>query len=173
MKNQLKDGQFSWSESAVLKVLAFILGAMVIFLTLVAPAGAVNYVKGSLMYRDFSGQDLTKDNFDHANLRYSNLSHANMRGVRLFGAFLQRANLEGADLSYAVLDSAYLKQTNLKNAVLEGAFAMGAEFDDAIIDGADFTDALLNPNQEEKLCEIATGTNPTTGRNTKETLFCF
>ena len=173
MKNQVNDWQFSWSESAVLKVLAFILGAMVIFLTLVAPAGAVNYVKGNVMNRDFSGQDLTEDIFDHANLRDSNFSHANMQGVRLFGAFLQRTNLEGADLSYAVLDSAYFERTNLKNAVLEGAFAMGAEFYGVIIDGADFTDVLLNRDQEDKLCEIATGTNPTTGRNTKETLFCF
>ena len=173
MNQKVNPGQLSWNESTVFKLIAFILGAMVIFLTLTAPAHGVDYNKRNLMNRDLSGQDLTQDNFDHSILRGSNLSHANLQGVRLFGAILERANLEGADLSYAILDSANLKRTNLKNAVLEGAFAVSAVFDGAIIDGADFTDVLLNVNQERMLCDLATGTNPTTARDTRDTLFCF
>ena len=65
-----------------------------------------------------------------------------------------------------------MTRVNLKNAILEGAYMTNAMLDGAMIEGADFTDALMRPLTEEKLCEIATGTNPETGRDTKDTLFC-
>ncbi|MFN6098598.1 MAG: pentapeptide repeat-containing protein, partial [Dolichospermum sp.] len=42
----------------------------------------------------------------------------------------------------------------------------------AIIDGADFTDVLLRRDEQNKLCKVAKGTNPTTGRQTRDTLYC-
>ncbi|MCZ8159498.1 MAG: pentapeptide repeat-containing protein, partial [Microcystis sp. LE19-196.1B] len=54
----------------------------------------------------------------------------------------------------------------------EGAFATNILIKGAIIDGADFTDAIIRSDVEKYLCEIATGTNPITGRNTRDTLFC-
>lgn len=80
--------------------------------------------------------------------------------------------MEGADLTNATLDSARIIKTNLTNAVLEGAFAANAKFDGAIIDGADFTDVLLRQDVQDKLCKVAKGTNPTTGRETRKTLLC-
>ncbi|MBD2465019.1 pentapeptide repeat-containing protein [Oscillatoria sp. FACHB-1407] len=137
-----------------------------------ANAEATDYNKQFLVGADFSGRSLTDDSFTKANLRYSNFSHSDLRGVSFFGANLEGANLEGATLSYATLDSARFVETNLTNAVLEGAFAFNANFDGATIDGADFTDVLLRQDVQERLCEIAQGTNPTTGRNTRETLEC-
>jgi uncharacterized protein YjbI with pentapeptide repeats len=95
-----------------------------------------------------------------------------LRQVRFFATNLESANLEGADLSYATLDSARLVRANLKDAVLEGAFASNARFEGAIIEGADFTDVLLRQDVQDKLCQVASGTNPKTGRDTRETLFC-
>ncbi len=133
---------------------------------------ALEYNKEILVDTDFSGRDLTDSSFTKANLRQSNFSHTNLRGVSFFAANLESANLEGVDLTNATLDSARLIKTNLTNAVLEGAFAANAKFDGAIIDGADFTDALLRQDEQKKLCKVAKGTNPTTGRETRDTLFC-
>jgi uncharacterized protein YjbI with pentapeptide repeats len=136
------------------------------------PSLANDYNKESLIGVDFSGKDLTDSSFVKTNLRNSNLSNANLRGVSFFGANLQDANLENADLTNATLDTARLTRTNLTNAILDGAFAINTKFTGAIVDGADFTDVLLPNEQMKILCKVAKGTNPVTGRDTKETLNC-
>jgi len=138
----------------------------------VPTALALEYNKEILVDADFSGRDLTDSSFTKANLRQSNFSHANLSGVSFFAANLESANLEGSNLTNATLDSARLIKANLTNALLEGAFAANAKFDGAVIDGADFTDVLLRQDEQKKLCKLAKGTNPTTGRDTRDTLFC-
>ncbi|NEQ30630.1 MAG: pentapeptide repeat-containing protein, partial [Leptolyngbya sp. SIO4C5] len=93
-------------------------------------------------------------------------------GVRLFDTTMSRANLEGADLRYSTLDGARLTRANLTNAILEGVYTFNTDFRAATIEGADFTDVLLDPKTNDMLCEVAAGTNPVTGRSTRETLFC-
>ncbi len=137
-----------------------------------APAWAENYEKQDLANTDFSGQNLTDSEFDFADLKNSNFSHSDLKGVSLFGAKMQSANFEGADLRYATLDTARFNRANLTNAILEGAFAYRTDFAGATIDGADFTDVVLRQDTEKQLCALATGTNPVTGRNTRDTLFC-
>jgi uncharacterized protein YjbI with pentapeptide repeats len=145
---------------------------MLVSMMIAAPAWAENYEKQDLANSDFSGQVLTDSEFDFADLKSSNFSHADLRGVSLFGAKMQLANFEGADLRYATLDTARFNKANLTNAILEGAFAYRTDFSGATIDGADFTDVVLRQDTEKELCAVATGTNPVTGRNTRETLFC-
>ena len=135
-------------------------------------ASAINYNNRTLESTDFSRQDLTDSSFDHANLRKSDFSNSNARGVRFFSANLSRTNFTGADLRYADLESVRLTNANLTNAVLEGAFCTNALFDGSIIDGADFTDVYLRSSVQDKLCNVAKGTNPTTERNTRDTLMC-
>lgn len=138
----------------------------------ILPTQANNYEKQTLLNSDFSGQMLTDSEFDLANLQGSNFSGSDLRGVSLFGAKMQKTNFEGANLSYATLDKAQFNRANLKNAILEGAFAYNADFTDANIEGADFTDVLFRKDMLMKLCSVAVGTNPTTGRETRETLYC-
>ena len=146
--------------------------AIATFTFLCSPAFALDYNRESLIKADFSGQVLTDSEFTKANMRGSNLSHTDLRGVQMFGTNLEGANLEGANLSYATLDSARMVDANLKDAVLEGAFAASTKFNRANIEGADFTDVLMRKDMHDILCEVATGTNPTTGRETRETLEC-
>lgn len=149
--------------------------ALLVALTLVGsePAIALQYDKEILIGEDFSGQDLTASSFAKANVRRCDFSGANLTGVSFFAANMDEAILVGANLSFATLDSARLTRADLTDAVLEGAFAASTRFEGATIDGADFTDVLLRPDTQAKLCEIAKGTNPTTGRDTRETLLCY
>lgn len=136
------------------------------------PVLADDYNKEFLVGADFSGQVLVDSSFTKANLREANLSHTDLRGVSFFGANLEGANLAGADLRYATLDAARLSSANLTNANLEGAFAFNSKFDGSVIDGADFTDVEFRQDAQVLLCKLATGTNSTTGRVTRETLNC-
>ncbi|MGK7944130.1 MAG: pentapeptide repeat-containing protein [Microcystaceae cyanobacterium] len=153
-------------------LLSFSLACLFTLTLFITPSWSLDYGKRNLIGHDFSGQDLRDSQFDHANLRDTDFRGANLQGVRLFSSNLTNANFEGADLRAADLESSRLTNANFKNAILEGAFAVNTLFNGANIEGADFTDILLSLETEEKLCEIASGTNPITGRNTKETLFC-
>lgn len=136
------------------------------------PAWAEDYNRELLVGADFSGQVLTDNSFTKANLRESNFSGADLHGVSFFSANLDSANLSGADLRTTTLDTARFSRANLTNALLEGAFAFNAKFDGAIIDGADFTDVEMRQDAHDLLCKTAKGTNPVTGRKTRETLEC-
>ncbi len=133
---------------------------------------ADDYTKDVLIRVDFSGRDLRDSQFNHTNLRQSNLSNTNLRAVNLFAANLELVDLSGANLSFATLESARITGANLNNAVLEGAYTSNAKFDGSTIDGADFTDVDMRDDVRKMLCKVAKGTNPTTGRSTRETLYC-
>lgn len=138
----------------------------------ISPAQAENYNRSFLVGADFSNQDLRDDDFTKANLREANFQNSNLVGVRFFAANLEAADLSGADLRNAVLDSARLVNANLTNARLEGAFAASINVPGITITGADFTDVLLRSDTMDRLCTIADGVNPITGRETRETLMC-
>ncbi len=149
------------------------LGLLLVVGIMTGPAIAAQYNKEILRNQDFSGKDLTGDSFTKADLKGSDFSGSDLSGVSFFAANLQDTNFEGANLSFATLDSARFARANLTNAIFEGAFAYTAEFRGATIDGADFTDAGLLDEELEILCKAATGTNPVTGRDTRETLECY
>jgi uncharacterized protein YjbI with pentapeptide repeats len=135
-------------------------------------AWANDYTKEILLNADFAGQDLKGSSFTKANLKNTTFKDADLSGVSFFGANLEDTNLENANLSVATLDSARLVQANLTNAILEGAFVASAQFQDTIITGADFTDVDLRETVRAELCKTADGTNPVTGRKTRDTLYC-
>ncbi len=133
---------------------------------------AMDYAKQVLIGADFHGADLRGVTFNLTNLRDADLHGADLRGASLFGAKLQDANLSDADLRGATLDSAILQGTDLRNARLDDAFAFNTRFVEVRVDGADFTGVPLRGDALRTLCAAAKGTNPISGRNTRDTLGC-
>lgn len=71
---------------------------------------------------------------------------------------LELANLRKADLTGANLSGAYISSTT--------------KFNGARLEDSDWTDTLLRKDQQNYLCSLAKGTNPMTGNDTRESLFC-
>ena len=161
-------------RSAAMPTAAALLG-LALGLLLALPPGALaamDYAKQVLIGADFHGADLRGVTFNLTNLRDADLHDADLRGASLFGAKLQDADLSGADLREATLDSAVLQGTDLRNARLDDAFAFNTRFLDVRVDGADFSGVPLRGDALKSLCAVATGTNPVSGRETRDTLGC-
>ncbi len=173
----LKQARGEFAKAGVALGLALMLTSGLILslgatLAFPAPALAYNYSRAIMDGQDFPNDDFAGSNFSMAKLRRSDLTGTNFESANLFGARMDDANLTGANLREATLDSALMYRANLTNADLTGAYAMNTVFDNVIINGADFTDVLLEGQVLKGLCELAEGTNPTTGNKTRDTLMC-
>ncbi|MCG9885601.1 MAG: pentapeptide repeat-containing protein [Cyanobacteria bacterium] len=146
----------------------------------IAPAAAqlkeyappTSYSNAELSRRDFSKQTLRGAEFTNANLSYAKFIDAQAQAAAFSGSLLKETDLSGADLTYALMDSVKFIGTNFTNTVLTEALLLGSEFRDVQITGADFDGALLDGYQQKQLCAIASGTNPTTGIATRDSLGC-
>jgi uncharacterized protein YjbI with pentapeptide repeats len=157
-----------WRSALLLPLLA-----MIWWLPAAPASAAVDVAKQVLIGADYHGQDLRGATFNLTNLRDADLSGADLQGASLFGAKLQDADLSNTNLREATLDSAVFDGTDLRNAVLENAFAFNTKFSgDLRVEGADFTNVPLRGDALKALCAAASGTNPVTGRQTRETLGC-
>ena len=97
--------------------------------------------------KEFSGQNLEKQNFAKADLTNANFSAADLTGGNFSGAVLKQADFSGAnltdtdfsgaDLSGAVLSGANLLRTNFTGAKLNGVTLTEANLEEAILLGVE------------------------------------
>lgn len=144
---------------------------------LASPLDAMAVVGGGgpanpISFEDWSNKDLTKIKFTKAMMKETNFTNSNLSGVSMFGAFAEGANFTGANLANADIESGKFAKADFTNAVLSGAFANNAQLEGIKIDNSDWTDVDLRKYQRAALCEVAKGTNPVTGVDTRESLMC-
>jgi uncharacterized protein YjbI with pentapeptide repeats len=159
------------------QLLASLVLAMVLFLfPLSAQAASSSSITRSagdeLKGQDYSGQSLIGTEFTNLNLENANFSNADLRGVVFNGTVLEGVSLHGVDFSNGIAYLAKFRGADLSDGIFTDAMMLRSTFDDVNITGADFTNAVLEGIQVKKLCVKASGVNPKTGVDTRESLGC-
>ncbi|MDZ8049979.1 MAG: pentapeptide repeat-containing protein [Aulosira sp. ZfuVER01] len=82
-------------------------------------------------------------------LSYANLTKTDWQGADLSGADLERANLSNANLSATRLTGAVLRSAQMQNANLENADLTLVDLRGANVAGADFKGAVISPTKQD------------------------
>jgi len=123
---------------------------------------------------DMSGQDAKGYDIAGAIMLQGNFEGVNFKEVTMSKVVAQKAKFDGADFSNAVMDRGTYKGSSFKGAVLANTVLSGSDFTGADLTDSDFSDAYMGDFDNRNLCKnpTLTGTNPTTGADTRASAAC-
>ena len=160
---------------------ALVLGLMLALAGLLLPAAPVAAITAPELRSqrslqdiqpDMHGRNLQQQEFLKADLAGFNFQAADLRGAVFNTSNLQGADLRGADLGDVVAYATRFEEADLRDALLRNGMLLQSHFRGARIEGADFTEAVLDLPELKALCARASGTNPSTGVATRDSLGC-
>ena len=163
----------------MLRIRAAVLSTLLaLFLLLPLPAHAASSAATraiddeDIITQDFSGQDLREAEFSNNQLAGANFSEADLTAVVFNGVDLKGANLQNVDMSGGLAYLSSFVEADLTGAILTEAMLLQSSLRGATVTNADFSFAVIDKEQVIDLCKEASGINPVTGVDTRDSLGC-
>ena len=122
--------------------------------------------------KDFIGQNLQLAEFSNAHLDDADFSKAQMQGAVFDNVTMTGADFTDVDMSDGMAYRSDFSGATFKNTILTDAMLLKSFFTGAIATNTDFTDTALDKEQIMELCKNASGVNPVTKIDTRESLGC-
>ena len=85
---------------------------------------------------------------------------------------MPKARLARGDYTDAMFDYVVLRGADMHDSVFANANFIRSDLGEVDVTNADFSEALIDRYQRLSMCESASGTNPYTGVDTRDSLQC-